>query len=425
MSKSDHKQLTPRYYILDESSLADTAGMNAFLRRIRPIDRVLEVGDIKQHLAINAGAPFEQHQREGMQTAIIDDIQRQKDPELKRVVELFAKGQPRKATELLIGQGRVKEVEDTGARITAIAKDYAASPNALVICPRNSEREQANREIHAALQDLGLVERTERRTTIYINRDVSGAQRKVAAAYQVGDQIRYTIGSKQYGIKAGEYREVVKVDAENNTLIVMDERARLVEYDPKRLKGVAVYREDERAFSVGDRIQFRAPYPEKRIVTNEIAYVEKIDGDRMMVRMDDEKQKQITIDLSTYKHIDYGFATTSQGAQGLGAYRAIINANAYERVELLNERMGYVADSRAERDVTIYTNSKEDLPYALARTSDKEKAIDAILTSEQRRELIHEQRAADVALQRAQARQSEPRQVRDSNPDRGDHGVTR
>lgn len=198
-------------------------------------------------------------------------------------------------------------------------------------------------------------------------------------------------------------------------LIVMDERGRLVEYDPERLKGVAVYREDERGFSVGDRIQFRAPYPAKRITTNEIAYVERIAGDRMTVRMDDEKRKQVTIDLSTYKHIDYGFATTSQGAQGLGAYRVIINANAYESAQLLNERMGYVANSRAERHVTIYTNSKADLPYALARTSGKETAIDALLTSEQRKELIQQQRAAETAQ----------RQVRKINPDHGDYGTSR
>jgi conjugative relaxase-like TrwC/TraI family protein len=423
IARPDHKQTTPRYYILDESSLADTRGMNAFLRRLRPIDRVLEVGDLKQHLAVNAGAPFEQHQKAGMHTAVIADIRRQKDPSLKKVVELFAKGQPRKATELLITQGRVQEVEDPRERITAIAKDYAALPNAIVICPRNAEREQANREIHAALQDFGIVERAERRTTIYINRDVTGAQRKVAAAYQVGDQIRYTTGSKQHGIKAGEYREVVKLDAENNRMTVMDERGHLVEYDPKRLKGVAVYREDARDFSVGDRIQFRAPYPAKRITTNEIAYVERIAGDRMTVRMDDEKQKQVTIDLSTYKHIDYGFATTSQGAQGLGAYRVIINANAYESAQLLNERMGYVANSRAERQVTIYTNSKADLPYALARTSDKETAIDAMLTSAERKELIQKQRAAEIEQQRAQAPQIEQRQ--EQTRDTSDHGYSR
>lgn len=417
----------PRYYILDESSLADTRSMNTFLRRLRPPDRVLEVGDIKQHQSINAGAPFEQHQRAGMFTVIIDDIQRQKDSELKRVVELFAKGKPRKATDLLIQQGRVKEMEDPRERIRVIAKDYAASPNAIVICPRNSERQQTNREIHTALQDLGQVERAEQRTTIYVGRDITGAQRKVAAAYQVGDHIRYNTGSKQHGIKAGEYREVINVDAENNLLTVMDERGRTIDYDPKRLKGVAVYREEDRKFSVGDRIQFRAPYPAKRITTNEIAYVERIDGDRMTVRMDDEKQKQITVDLSQYRHIDYGYAMTSHGAQGLGAYRAIINANAYERAELLNERMGYVANSRAEHDVTIYTNSKADLPYALARGSNNETAIDAMLTTEQRRELIQEQRAAEIA--QAQARQIESTQARqiepDRNYDRGDHGYSR
>ena len=407
-----------RYYILDESSLADTKGMNTFLRRLRPVDRVLEVGDIKQHQAVNAGAPFEQQQRAGMRTAVIDDIQRQKDPGLKQVVELFAKGQPRKAAELLIQQGRVKEVEDAGERMTAIAKDYATSPNAIVICPRNSERVETNREIHAALQDLGQVERRERRTTIYVSQDVTGAQRKVAAAYQVGDQVRYNTGSKKHHIKAGEYREVVRVDAENNRLTVMDERGRTVEYDPKGLKGVALYREEERHFSVGDRVQFRAPYPEKRITTNEIAYVERIDGDRMTVRIGDEKQKQLTLDLSTYRHIDYGYAVTSQGSQGLGAYRAIINANAYEGAKLLNERMGYVADSRAERDVTIYTSSIENLPYAIARTSDKETALDAKLTTDQRRELIQQQRAAEI--EQRQAREIK----RDRGYDRGGYGFS-
>jgi ATP-dependent exoDNAse (exonuclease V) alpha subunit len=170
---------------------------------------------------------------------------------------------------------------------------------------------------------------------------------------------------------------------------------------------------------VGDRVQFRAPYPEKRITTNEVAYVERIDSDRMTVRMDDEKQKRITIDLSTYKHVDYGYAVTSHGSQGLGAYRAIINANAYEGRQILNERIGYVANSRAEHDVTIYTNSKEDLPYALARTSDKERAIDALRTMEERRELIQQQRAAEVGQVRA-------REIgRDRGYDRGSYGYSR
>jgi hypothetical protein len=46
----------------------------------------------------------------------------------------------------------------------------------------------------------------------------------------------------------GEYREVVRGDAENNRLTVMDGRGRTVEYVPKRLKGVALYQEEDRSF---------------------------------------------------------------------------------------------------------------------------------------------------------------------------------
>ena len=110
---------------------------------------------------------------------------------------------------------------------------------------------------------------------------------------------------------------------------------------------------------------------------------------------------------------------------GSSLYELVEDAVPYEGVKLLNERMGYVADSRAERDVKIYTNSKADLPYALARTSDKEMAIDAVLTSEQRKELIHEQRAAEVAQQQAQARQTERQeQSRGQRPKGPDFGLS-
>lgn len=426
---------TPRCYFLDEASLSDTKGMNEFLKRLRPVDRMFEVGDIKQHFAVNAGAPFKQHQQEGMFTAVIDDIQRQKDPGLKKVVELFAKGKPREATELLIKQGRVKEIEDPQERIKAIAKDYAASPNAIVVCPRNVEREEANQQIHSALQELGIVSQEDHPTTIYAARDVSGAARKVAASYRIGDQLRYNTGSKEIGIRAGEYREVINVDVERNRLTVMDDAGQTFTYDPKRLQGVAVYRKEERQFSVGDRVQFRAPFPEKRITTGEMAYVEKIDGDRFTFRMDDEKQKRVTFELPDYRHIDHGYAATSQGAQGLQAYRSILNASAYESKQILNERTGYVAESRAQHDVTIYTDSIKDLPYALARTSDKEIALDALRTTEERRDLIHQQRAAEIEQSRAReippTREKEIEQTQakeieeDRGYDRGGYGRSR
>ncbi len=74
-----------RLYVLDESSLASTKQMHEFVHRLHPNDRVLLVGDRRQHEAIEAGRPFAQLQDAGMKTVKLDEIVRQKDLELKQV----------------------------------------------------------------------------------------------------------------------------------------------------------------------------------------------------------------------------------------------------------------------------------------------------------------------------------------------------
>ncbi len=81
-----------RLYVLDESSLASTRQMHEFVDRLHPNDRVLLVGDTRQHEAVEAGRPFAQLQEAGMRTAKLDEIVRQRDPELKQAVEQLAHG---------------------------------------------------------------------------------------------------------------------------------------------------------------------------------------------------------------------------------------------------------------------------------------------------------------------------------------------
>jgi hypothetical protein len=66
-------------YMLDESSLASTKQMRAFLDKVKPQDRVLVIGDTGQHQGVDAGRPFEQMQDAGMRTSRLDKIMRQKD----------------------------------------------------------------------------------------------------------------------------------------------------------------------------------------------------------------------------------------------------------------------------------------------------------------------------------------------------------
>lgn len=67
-----------RLYVLDESSLASTRQMNQFLHRLKENDRVLLVGDTRQHEAVEAGRPYQQLQQAGIETARLDEIVRQK-----------------------------------------------------------------------------------------------------------------------------------------------------------------------------------------------------------------------------------------------------------------------------------------------------------------------------------------------------------
>ena len=51
-------------------------------------------------------------------------------------------------------------------------------------------------------------------------------------------------------------------------------------YDPRRLQGVTVYRDSERTFAQGDRVQLTAPYREQKLANRELGTIERIDGRR-------------------------------------------------------------------------------------------------------------------------------------------------
>ena len=178
-----------RLYIVDESSLASTKQMHQFVERLHPNDRVLLVGDTRQHESVEAGRIFAQLQDAGMKTVKLDEIVRQKDPGLKQTVEQLARGEVAQAVAGLERQGRIHEFKGHDERITAIAKEYAKSPEGtLVVSPDNRSRAEINQAIHTELQAKGLVASDERRVEVLVPRqDLTGADRTWAERYNVGD----------------------------------------------------------------------------------------------------------------------------------------------------------------------------------------------------------------------------------------------
>lgn len=367
-----------RLYFVDESSLASTKQVHEFFERLKENERVVLVGDVRQHQAVDAGRPFEQLQEAGMRTARLDDIVRQKDPALKETVEQLARGNVREAVGRLEEQGRVHEIGDRGERVQEIVRTYAAQPEGtLVISPDNRSRMELNRAIHGELQERGAVRGEEHRVKVLIPRqDMTGVDRAWASQYEPGDVVRYAKGSKAMGISPGAYARVVGFDSEKN-LLTVERGCETLSYDPRRLQGVAVYRESERAFSEGDRVQFTAPDKEHRIANRELGTIESID-ERGNVAVKLDSGREVRFNVEENRHLDYGYAVTSHSSQGATADRVLIHIDSEAAHEkLINSRLAYVAVSRARYDAQIFTNDAGTLGKALSREVSHAAAVGA------------------------------------------------
>jgi len=361
-----------RLFFIDESSLASTNQVREFLERMGCGDRVLLIGDTRQHQGVEAGCPFQQLQDAGMRTAKLEEIVRQKDPALKATVEMLAHGQTVAAIEALREHGKVKQIVDPQERIQTIARHYVANPEStLIVSPDNASRQELNLAVRQELKTTGALKPDNRSFRVLIPRqDMTGAERTWASRYQIEDMARYSRGSRLVGVEPGTYARVVAVNEVENLLTIQKWNGDQVSYDPKRLSGVSVYREEKREFSVGERIQFTAPDKQLGVANRELGTIERIDmGGNIALRLEDGRA--IQFNASEHPHFDHGYAVTSHSSQGLTADRVLINVDTGANPQLLNSRFAYVAVSRASIDAEIYTDDSAILAQKLAHDVDK------------------------------------------------------
>jgi conjugative relaxase-like TrwC/TraI family protein len=365
------------FYLVDESSLASTHQMREFLTRLAPHDRVVLIGDIRQHQGVEAGRPFEQLQEAGMRTARLDEIVRQQNPALKSAVELLATGHVSVALDTLQQQGRVKEIPNAGERIRAIAKSYVESPeNTLIVSPDNASRRELNVAVRQELKATGALAPEDHAFRVLVQRqDMTGAERSWASHYEINDVVRYTRGSKAIGIEAAAYASVVAINPSANQLTVEKANGELATYDPRRLTGVSVYQEIDREFSVGDRVQFTAPDKSLGVANRDLAIVDAIHPDgRMSARLDNNRE--IEFNAREHRHFDHGYAVTSHSSQGLTAERVLVHADTGVHPDLLNSRFGYVSISRASHDATVFTDDIQKLGARIGADVSKTSALE-------------------------------------------------
>jgi conjugative relaxase-like TrwC/TraI family protein len=379
LAKGSQREGGKRLYIVDESSLTSTKQMNDFLSRLGERDRVLLVGDVRQHQGVEAGKPYEQLQQAGMRTAHLTDIVRQRDPELKTVVEQLSRGQVREALERLDQQGRIHEIPERQERLRAVARAYAEDPErTLVFSPDNRSRQEINQLVRGQLQEVGRLDRAERRVKLLEARpEMTGADRAWAPQYEFGDVVRYARGSQEIGLRRGEYARVSHVSAGENRITVRRGSGESVRYDPRRLQGVAVYREAERSFALGERVQFTAPSRELGVANRQLGRVEQL-GANGDIRLRLDSGREIAFNIKEHPHLDYGYAMTSYSGQGQTTDRQLVHIETEKGQQLVNRRTAYVSLSRGRDDVQLFTNDKAGIFHELGREVSHASALDGV-----------------------------------------------
>jgi ATP-dependent exoDNAse (exonuclease V) alpha subunit len=206
--------------------------------------------------------------------------------------------------------------------------------------------------------------------------EITGADRQWAERYEEGDVVRYSRGSKALGIEAGDYARVVGVDSKTNQVTVRTDDDRTLRYDPRRLQGVTLYHEGDRAFAAGDRVQMTAPDRERGVPNRELGTVERVAASgRMEVQWDSGRTS--SFEPHERRHLDHGYAVTSHSSQGQTAGRVLVHVETdCAGDKLVNRRLAYVAVSRGQYDARIYTDDKITLARALDRDVSHRSALE-------------------------------------------------
>ena len=156
------KAFSKTVLVVDESSLASTVQTRNLLRiaNALQVPRVVLVGDEKQLDAVDAGKPFAQLQRAGMQTAVMDEILRQRDPALKEAVEASLAGDVRGAFEKLGSSVAEVKADNIAGAVAARLAEVAARATGRttgVMAPSHALRSAINGHIRERLAREGAI----------------------------------------------------------------------------------------------------------------------------------------------------------------------------------------------------------------------------------------------------------------------------
>ena len=372
--------------VVDEGSLASTVQARDLLRIANAIriPRVVLVGDEKQLDAVDAGKPFAQLQRAGMQTAVMGEILRQKDAELKEAVRASLAGEIGKAFEKL--GDRVVEVNPDNLSGAAAARWLKLSPrereNTGLMAPSHALREEINGHIRERLARDGVIRGPAYQGERLVSHGYTNAEKMLAANYSPGDVVSFHRDYKSLGVAKGDERKVSEVDHRKGTVMLAGPGGETVPWRPRQVGakrgGVEVYRTEAMEIRAGDRIRWTRNDTGFGLVNSDTAEVASVRGERVSFQLGDGRTLELGKDDPQLRHLDHAWASTVHAFQGRTVDNVIAVMEA-KHPKLSTQKSFYVEISRARHNAELVTDDAKALRETLeTATGERVSALEGI-----------------------------------------------
>ena len=388
--------------VVDESSMVSTRQMNALLTIANKLEfRVVLIGDDKQLHGVEAGNPFGQLIEAGMKTAVMNDIRRQNNPDIKTAVYASIKGEIQKAFDKLGDNIIETSQEERDKNAFTLTNDEAGEKidakemmarravdlwmasedkkNTMIISPSNEIRQNINGMVRDHLKSEGVLTGNEHSYRGYYRKDLKQEELRVAKFYAAGDKVIFSNKHllDKFQFKEGVYYKVDRVrDGLNNkqVVVLIDEKGKERLFHPHSVdkrssKFVEVYRENDFALQKGDSVKLNRNFNDMKLQNGQHFQVLNVGEKKVSLGVigKDGSTEKISLDKthSLLKHMDYAYAITTHGAQGK-SIKHVVTVLEADHPSLTNAKMFYVQISRAKDSIYLITDDKEKLAQTLS-----------------------------------------------------------
>jgi conjugative relaxase-like TrwC/TraI family protein len=368
--------------IIDEAGLVGVKTMNEIIELAKEKKaRLILVGDTKQHTGVERGEALKIMESKGNLLPVgLTRIVRQQSEIYKDAIVEFSKGNIDNGFEKLDQMNAVKQIPDSETRYKELAKEYSESlihpeskklrskpQSIIVISPTHKEKQEINQYIRKELKDQKIIDQKDKDYVKLTNLNYTMAQKQNLKYYETGMVVQFS--EQLENIYLGT--KMVVVQGEKTTYLE-DKNKQKYQIPTKTPEKFEVYKPEKFELAKGDKIRItkNGQFNDgKRIRNGSFHSITSFTKEKDLVL---ENKRVLS---RNYGNIEYGYSTTSYSSQGLTVDKVII-AQSEASLPASTKEQAYVSYSRGKKEISIYTDNKQNLIEALKKNKQQYHAVE-------------------------------------------------